>query len=341
MDIDSIRKLNGTYGKSLKQSYIDDLVYQYNLADENVITKFTALVNSNQGKFLVRHRDSLSTPIRVLMEYKNNKNTTNSNYYIEIKSNLNDVLNGDILEYSDETAFRKDYYLCLSKPMRKRDYDINYVVNCNQTFNWLGLDKPIPCWCDNSSYGTKGVIGTNYINEVDGKIVYYTQYNEKTKQIRQDMRFLFNNDEKYVYKVVDINNVVTGNVLRLVMDKAEFDPINDDVENNIAYNKWLITSDEPTETENKEYLIKAYTGLHEIHKYDSNVFIICNLEGVEDAETWEIKIDYNSNSEDVVVIEEVTGNSIMLRNNGYIGVEIVLNFTKGYVTVSQTVRMVK
>ena len=242
---------------------------------------------------------------------------------------------GSYVKVADKTYLVKEFEDNSTAPYSK-------ALLCNQTLNWLGLDEPIPCWCDNSSYGTKGVIDTNYLNKVDGKIVYYVQYNEKTKQIKQDMRFLFNHDEKYVYQVVDINNVVTGNVLRLVMDKAEFDPINDDVENNIAYNKWLVTSDEPpTGTEDKEYLIKAYTGLHEIHKYDSNVFTICNLEGVEDSGVWDIKIDYNSNPSDVGVLEEVTSNSIMLRNNGYIGIEIILNFTKGDITVSQTVRLVR
>ena len=272
----------------------------------------------------------------IVLNHLNDMSTTKDQRGLNIELET-DIRKGSyVKDLSDEKI-----YLVLSEIDSHYSYKTCTMEHCNQTLNWLGLDKPIPCWCDNSSYGTKGVIGTNYINEVDGKIVYYTQYNEKTKQIRQDMRFLFNNDEKYVYKVVDINNVVTGNVLRLVMDKAEFDPINDDVENNIAYNKWLVTSDEPTESGDEEYLIKAYTGLHEIHKYDSNVFTICNLEGVEDTETWDIKIDYNSNPSDVVVIEEVTNNSIMLRNDGYIGVEIILNFTKGDITVSQTVRLVK
>ena len=340
MDIKTIKKINGTYGKSSKEAYIDDIVKHYNIADENVITKFTALVNSNRGKETIRYRNSIETPIRVLMEYKNNKNTTNSNYYIEVSSGLNDVLNGDILIYHDKVANRQDTYLCLSKPMRKRDYDLNYVVNCNQTLNWKGLDKPIPCWCDNSSYGTKGVIDNNLIKEYDGKILFYTQFNEKTAQIKQDMRFIFDHNKDSVYTVVDINRVVTGNVLRLVMDKTEYQEGKDDLVNNIAYNE-CINDCIKEEPELGVYGIKSYTDSMEIKKWDINMFTIVDENGIDASGQWDFEINLNGNQANSVIINEKGNNYIKLSNNGYIGIDVELICTKDDIRLTQIIRLVR
>lgn len=217
-------------------------------------------------------------------------------------------------------------------------YSLAY--KCKQTLNWKGLDKPVPCYCDNSSYGVKGVIDGTYIAEYDGKIQFFVQYNEKTKEIKQDMRFLFDNNKNSVYKIVDINRVVTGNVLRLVMDKVEFNPEKDDLENNIAHNEWLdvVAPEVPVVG---EYSIKSSTESMEIHRWDEVAYTVLNQLGIEDEGVWDISVDYNGNPSDCIIVKEKGSNYIKITNDGYVGYEINLRFTKGDVSLVEKIRLVR
>jgi hypothetical protein len=231
-------------------------------------------------------------------------------------------------------------YIVLSNVDNHYVYKTCTLEYCNQTLNWQGLDNPIPCWCDNSSYGTKGIIESNYLTEYDGKILFYIQYNDKTKIIKQDMRFLFDNDERSVYKVVDVNRVVTGNVLRLVMDKTEYNSEKDDVENNIAYNDWLDVTSTTPPIEGK-HSIKSSIGIMQINRWDTNTFTILNEQGIEDSGVWDISIDYNGNPTNYITVKDKGNNYIKIMNNGFMGCEIKLKFTKGDISLVETVGLVK
>ena len=207
---------------------------------------------------------------------------------------------------------------------------------CNQTLNYKGLSEPIPCYCDNSSYGTKGIVETNYLTIYDGKILFYVQYNEDTKKIRQDMRFIFDNDKHQVYKVVDINRVVTGNVLRFVMAKDEINNALDDVENNIAYNAFL-ESNEPIATET--YEVKSSSGSFNIRRWTSGTYTIYNVDGTV-ASGFDISVDYLGNASSIATINEVDDKHIKITNNGYTGKTIKLIFTKDTTTIEVEVALI-
>lgn len=230
-------------------------------------------------------------------------------------------------------------YLVLSNIDDHYAYKTCTMEFCNQTLNWKGLDKPVPCWCDNSSYGTKGTVDTNLITVTDGKIQFFTQYNEKTAQIKQDMRFIFDNSKESVYKVADVNRVVTGNVLRIIMDKTDYQEGKDDVSNNIAYNSWLENQGELPPT--GSYGIKSYDNLMEIKKWTDNIFTIVDENSVDASGVWDITVDLNGSPSDVVSIIEKGDNYIKLMNNGYIGYEIILKFIKGDVTLTQNIKVVR
>lgn len=342
MDIETIKKINGTYGRSSKDAYINDIVKQYNYADENVITKFTALVNSNKGRKVTRIRKSIETPIRVLMEYKNNKNSNTSNFYIETKSKINDITDGDIISYYDDISGRLDYYLCVSKPMRERDYDINYVVNCNQTLNWKGLEKPIPCWCTDTAYNDKGEINLDYFSMVDGKVAVYVQVNEITNQIKQNMRFIFNHNPMMVFEAISIKNVTTPNIFKIVMKKTEYFKEKDDFENNIAYNDDILGSDNViTPTPSEGYSIASSSGLFDIRQYGASVFTVMNNDVADDG-TWEITIDYNGVDTAHIKVESLTSNSIKIRNlKGLNENKLKIIFVKGDIQIVQEVGLIK
>lgn len=239
---------------------------------------------------------------------------------------------GSFIKYDDKVFLLKEFECDTISPYSKG-------LLCNQTLNWYGLSSPIPCWCDNSSYGTKGVVDTNLLTEYDGKILFYTQYNENTAKIRQDMRFIFDNAINAVYRVVDINRVVTGNVLRLVMDKTEFRDGFDDIENNIAYNDFLMNNE--SSTPNQGYTIKSHNGLYHINRWDRNEFKVYAENGEEDKGVWDISLDYRGNSNDIVKIISKTSNSLLLENNGVVNKEIELLFSKDELEIRQIVRLVK
>lgn len=273
--------------------------------------------------------DLTKEPIDVRL--KNIDRTTKERYFIFRPDTKIDV--GSIVEYDNYKYVLMEVEENLLSPRAKG-------LNCNQTLNWKGLKEPIPCYADNSSYGVKGVIETNYMNLYDGKILFYTQLNEDTRKIRQDMRFLFNNDKNSVYEVVDINTVVTGNVLRIVMNKSEFIEGRDDVENNIAYNEWLDV-ETPTEPTQGTYGIKSSTGIMDINRWNTNTFTVLNELGIDDNGTWNISVDYGTTPSGYITIKEQGNNYIKITNNGYSGYEIGLTFDNGVISITQQVRLVR
>ena len=270
----------------------------------------------------------------ILLNHLNDMSTSKDQRGLNVELTTNIKKGSFVKDLTEEKI-----YLVMSNVDNHYAYKTCTLDFCNQELNWYGLDKPIPCYCDNSSYGTKGVVDTNLITEYDGKILFYTQYNEKTAKIRQDMRFLFDHDKNAVYKVVDINRVVTGNALRLVMDKSEVRSEYDDAENNIAYNEFLMNEEIPTPSQG--YVVKAYSESYDINRWSTNKFTVYYEDGTEDSELWNISIDYKGNSTDIVRIVSTTNNSILLESTGVMGKEIELIFTKEDIEIRQVVRLVK
>lgn len=270
----------------------------------------------------------------ILLNHLNDMSTSKDQRGLNVELTTNIKKGSFVKDLTEEKI-----YLVMSNIDNHYAYKTCTLDFCNQELNWYGLDNPIPCYCDNSSYGTKGIVDTNLITEYDGKILFYTQYNEKTAKIRQDMRFLFDHDKNAVYKVVDINRVVTGNVLRLVMDKSEVRSEYDDAENNIAYNEFLMNEEIPTPSQG--YVVKAYSESYDINRWSTNKFTVCYEDGTEDSELWNISIDYKGNSTDIVRIVSTTNNSILLESTGVMGKEIELIFTKEDIEIRQVVRLVK
>lgn len=88
------------------------------------------------------------------------------------------------------------------------------------------------------------------------------------------------------------------------------------------------------------YSIKAYTGVFEINRWDTNKFTVYNG-SIEDKETWNITIDYKGNTNDIATITSKTNNSVIVTNTGVIGKEIDIVFTKGEIILRQIVKLVK
>lgn len=231
-----------------------------------------------------------------------------------------------------------EIYLVMSRIDSHYTYKTCTMDFCNQTLNWYGLDEPVPCYCDNSSYGTKGILESGFIQTLDGKILFYTQYNEKTKQIKQDMRFIFDNSKNSIYKVVDVNRVVTGNVLRLVMDKDTSNNELDDFKNNIAYNEFLM-KDIPS-IEDVQYEIISETGVFTLKRWLPNTFSIINKVNGEVQTDFNVELDLSTISEGDITVNNIGNGTVEIYNNGFTNKKIKVKFIKGEIVHEIEVKLI-
>lgn len=294
MNLSYIRKINGTYGKSCRQAIIDDMLIQYEEANKNVVTEFDVLINSSKAKKVFID----NTPSKVLMEYKNNKNTSDSDFMWEVKNYPNLVKIGSCLMHTNEVTGVDDYYLCMSKPMNKRGYDVNYFQYCNQKIK-LNEDLEIPCIAEGESYGVKIFSSSSEIlSDVDTKIKVTVQRNSITENILLNTRFIFGNSKMGIYVVGDISTY-NNNLLTFTCKKGNYMEGYDDIKNGIAYNGDLPSVDEPI-----EYII---SGADSIRKGQTETYTISNSDGI-----WEIE-DYS----DSVEIISQDSSKIQIKCNVY------------------------
>ena len=319
MDLDYIRKLNGTYGKTCRQSIIDDMLCQYEEANKNVVTEFDVLINSSKAKNVFID----NTPSKVLMTYKNNKNTSDSDFMWEVKNYPNEVKLGSYLMHVNEVTGEDDYYLCTSKPMNKRGYDINYFKYCNQKIQ-LNKDTFIPCIASNDGFGVRLVASNDIITESDTKIKIIVQRNPITEAIPLNTRFILGFSKNGIYKILDVT-VYKDNLLIYTCRKDDFIKEYDDIENGIAYNEDVSIADKPI-----EYMI---TGSDFIRKSQSETYIINNP-----SEGGLFEVDDFSNSVDIVSQDESSITIKCLSYGDYFTLNYIVN---GIVMAQKDVSLVR
>lgn len=283
MDLNYIRKINGTYGRTCRQAIIDDMLMQYEEANKNVVTEFDVLINSSKAKKVFID----NIPNKVLMEYKNNKNTSDSKFMWEVKNYPNIIKTGSYLMHPNDITGVDDYYICMSKPMNKRGYDVNYFKHCNQKIN-LSPDLKIPCIAGGESYGVKIFSSNNeMLSDVDTKIKVTVQKNSITDNISLNTRFIFGNSKMGIYVVGDISTY-NNNLLVFTCKKDKYMDGYDDIENGIAYNGDLPSADEQIDV--IKYVI---SGINSIRKEQIGTYTINHPNG-------EWKIESSSNSAEII-----------------------------------------
>ncbi len=107
---------------------------------------------------------------------------------------------------------------------------------CNQRLNFKGVENPIPCWASNSTYGSKGVSDVEKFLVLDAKLKVYIQCNKHTDKLKIGTRIMFAN--KYVFRITEMDNIVFGSGMYvLVCQRDELMPM-DNLEQNIAWNEY-------------------------------------------------------------------------------------------------------
>jgi len=113
------------------------------------------------------------------------------------------------------------------------------IRKCNNILKWEDKYKNVhecPCVVAQDTFSNTGIKETNPMVLGDGKLTACIQKNNITKNIKRDMRFIF---EKYVYQVTYIDAITLANkgngVIVLKMEEVE-ELDGDDFENQIANN---------------------------------------------------------------------------------------------------------
>lgn len=113
------------------------------------------------------------------------------------------------------------------------------IIKCNQVLKWKDINNIIHeyhCVISNDSYGSKTSSNNDFLTDIDTKMKIQVQYNENTKKINRDMRFIFNKSKFDIFKCVDITTSVANGIMTLICRK-DMVKNEDDVENNLAFNE--------------------------------------------------------------------------------------------------------
>jgi len=239
--------------------------------------------------------------------------------------------------------YDNEIYLVVSDIDNHYYYKTVTLRKCNQTLNLKGWDKPIPCWGTNTSYGVKGEIDTNFFTIVDGKIQFKVQKNKYTDMIQKGTRFIFNHSERYLYKVVECENILNNGIYTITVDKDVNYSAKDDLVNNIAYNEYLEeeTPVNPNPNPTYSYNVIADSGDLSLKRYNTNTFRVVDSYGNNVNGIWTITIDYNGVLESDITIKEIGSNYIKLINTkGYNALSIKIKFKKDMNLLTQGVRLI-
>lgn len=167
----------------------------------------------------------------------------------------------DIRIKNDDSDFNEKYFILLPRQEIKcgnyicyddRDFIISEIERnslspvakgqwCNQKLTWKGLGFNIPCFITNDAYGSKILTDNSYLSSTDTKAKILVQDNEFTRHIKRDWRFIFNNSEFDIYRVIDVTRSMNTGIITLIVKKDKV--MNEDnLIDNIAFNEELASN---------------------------------------------------------------------------------------------------
>ena len=169
-------------------------------------------------------------------------------------------------------------------------YDVSKdckIRKCNQMLKWVTNDGRVieyPCIISNDAYGSKMNTNNDHLSDIDTKAKIEVQYNSDTREIGRNHRFLFNNSKYDIFKSLDVNTSIKEGILTIITKKDTYRQ-EDDLENNIAYNKienhneedvlYGIIGDDFIKVDTvKEYVINPHKSVE--WEVDSEVAEICS-----------------------------------------------------------------
>lgn len=334
--LQTINRINNN--SSVRDYYIDEMTNEYEENYNKIIDSFEVEINTSRATEGIINGVKKA---KVLLTLENAKTSTEYKYYAQIECSLGLLNTGDYFEYTDKDSGRKQVLLITSVPEKKHNYDkheVCYAMLCNQTLMRYDFDTPLYVWCDNSSYGTKGEIDINNFSVLDGKLQILMQKNVYSKRFQQNERIMFDNDKNSIYEIVDLSSATTPGLKKMVANKTEYKPNYDDLENNIAWNRFMEQGSETVEFE-----VISSSNKFEILKNSSVTFTIKPKADmlIDIHPSWEILLE--DVEEGWCEIVKTTDDSITIKNiKGYSKTPIAILFKpigQEYQEIRQEVRV--
>jgi hypothetical protein len=203
-------------------------------------------------------------------------------------------------------------------------YDLSSIQECNNTIKFKLQDNTIhtiPCIIsDKSSVYADGEQTSKYLTLRDDQISVTVQNNELTSQLQEQQRFIFNNDEKCIYKLTKIQSLINTGLLTLTMN-VDTKQSDDRVDLNLANYKIIIPQPEPTPTGysiviegDDSITIGGNTSTYTAKVYSDNVLV----EGMS--------VVWSLDNTEFATIQSSTGNTCIVKSyDGYSYGEVVLS----------------
>lgn len=146
MDINKLKyyqTLNGlANGKTCRDSLIDEMVDGYNIARENLVTRFDVMINSNMA-LDVFINDSETTTKAIIDTKK--KYSAESTEQESIQTYPSLIKSGDYIKIKRNETDEYHNYLITSEIKKETRYDEGIVVKCDKTILWTNEEKEINC----------------------------------------------------------------------------------------------------------------------------------------------------------------------------------------------------
>lgn len=144
MDINKLKyyqTLNGlANGKTCRDSLIDEMVDGYNIARENLVTRFDVMINSNMA-LDVFINDSETTTKAIIDTKK--KYSAESTEQESIQTYPSLIKSGDYIKIKRNETDEYHNYLITSEIKKETRYDEGIVVKCDKTLFWTSGEKEI------------------------------------------------------------------------------------------------------------------------------------------------------------------------------------------------------
>ena len=169
-----------------------------------------------------------ATVVQSGVRVANGQNVKEKNIHTEPNLKL---YGGEYVEYDDIT-------------MLITEVEENYIshfgkgIMCNQKMR-LSDTVELPIYITNDAYGSKMSINNLFTTDVDTKAKVKMAYNEHSKEIDKDFRFILNNSKHDIFRVIDITTSMEKGVITLICKKDKLIEGYDDLENNLAYNSFV------------------------------------------------------------------------------------------------------
>lgn len=250
--INYCRIINGSKGfNDTKTQLLSEMAQDYNEGREDSIYRFNVLINTIDAKDVQLNNET--NLIRGVIDTRRKQTATSEmEQTIQVYPNL--IKTGDYAKFKMNENDIVHNYIITSAIEKKNGYDEGVIIECNQTLKWKDKNNNIheyPCVSKNDSYGSKLVLNNDMIQNISSKTKITVQYNEYTKTIGKDTRFIFSHSEEDIYKSADINRSINEGIITITCDKSELRN-EDSLENNLAFNDYssVVLPDIPIDTTN-------------------------------------------------------------------------------------------